>query len=99
MPKPHLVAVPRVLSLPRAPWPFSGSILVWVLNALMASAAEPPPSSPNPGPTCVVLTREGKVELSLKGATVWTAVQTNQLLHIGDRLRTGFHSRTTLRWS
>jgi len=60
-------------------------------------AAESAPINANP--TCIVLSREGKVEVSPKGSTQWIVAQTNQLLHVGDRLRTGFRSRTTLRWS
>jgi len=50
-------------------------------------------------PVCTVLTREGKVEVALKGLAQWSAAQTNQVLQIGDRLRTGMRSRATLRWS
>ena len=48
---------------------------------------------------CVVLTVEGKVEVVRKGATEWAAVSTNQVLNVGDRLRTGLRSRATLKWS
>src|SRR5438552_4358219 len=47
----------------------------------------------------VLLTIEGKVEVSATGATTWSAARTNQLLQIGDRLRTGLRSRATLRLS
>ena len=50
-------------------------------------------------PTCVLLTKEGKVEVARKGTTQWSPAQTNQTLQIGDRLRTGLRSRATLRWS
>lgn len=49
--------------------------------------------------TCAVLTREGKVEVARKGVAHWSPAQTNQILNIGDRLRTGLRSRATLRWS
>src|SRR5882672_6969030 len=48
---------------------------------------------------CVVLTKEGKVEVARKGEAQWGVAQTNQVLQIGDRLRTGLRSRATLRWS
>jgi tetratricopeptide (TPR) repeat protein len=39
------------------------------------------------------------VQVSSAGATQWAAGQTNQLLHLGDRLRTGERSRATMRLS
>src|SRR5437762_10143589 len=47
----------------------------------------------------VLLTIEGKVELSAAGATTWSAARTNQFLQAGDRLRTALRSRATLRLS
>ncbi len=44
-----------------------------------------------------VLVVKGRVELSRAGATAWDPVQTNAVLQAGDRLRTGEHSRATLR--
>lgn len=49
--------------------------------------------------TCVLLVREGKVEVARQGSPQWNAANTNQVLQIGDRLRTGLRSRATLRWS
>src|SRR5262245_31599181 len=48
---------------------------------------------------CVVVERQGKVEFARKGSTQWSLVQSNEVLQVGDRLRTGFRSRATLRWS
>lgn len=48
---------------------------------------------------CVLLTKEGKVDVAPAGSRQWTVASTNQLLHTGDRLRTGLRSRATLRWS
>src|SRR5437867_8537578 len=48
---------------------------------------------------CVLVEKEGKVEVARKGSTVWIPGQTNETLHVGDRLRTGSRSRATLRWS
>ena len=60
-------------------------------------AAEP---ASNAGPlTCVLLSKEGKVEVARKGVVQFTAAPTNMVLNIGDRLRTGLRSRATLRWS
>jgi len=47
----------------------------------------------------VLLTIEGKVEASTAGSTAWTPARTNQLLRVGERLRTGLRSRATLRLS
>jgi len=50
-------------------------------------------------PVCAVLEKEGKVEVARKGVAQWSPAQTNQVLQVGDRLRTGLRSRATLRWS
>ena len=47
----------------------------------------------------LLLTAEGKVEAALAGSTDWLPARTNQILHVGDRLRTGLHSRATVRLS
>jgi hypothetical protein len=47
----------------------------------------------------VLLTVSGKVEVSPRGQTVWTAGHANQILQLGDRLRTGKNSRATLQLS
>src|SRR5213595_3657791 len=58
------------------------------------------PSAKGPDKTeTVLLTIEGKVELSAAGATTWSAARTNQFLQAGDRLRTALRSRATLRLS
>ncbi|MCL4788435.1 MAG: FecR domain-containing protein [Verrucomicrobia bacterium] len=46
-----------------------------------------------------VLDLQGTVEVLPAGARNWYLTQTNQVLHAGDRLRTGDKSRVTLRWS
>ena len=48
---------------------------------------------------CVLVEKEGKVEISRKGSTAWTAAQLNEKVQVGDRLRTGLRSRAALRWS
>src|SRR4029079_14539421 len=47
----------------------------------------------------VLIEKEGKVEIARKGSTTRAVGQVNDKLQIGDRLRTGSHSRATLRWS
>src|SRR5262245_6496549 len=42
---------------------------------------------------------EGRVEISPPGPTRWFLAQTNQILTLHDRLRTGPNSRVTVRWS
>jgi tetratricopeptide (TPR) repeat protein len=56
-------------------------------------------AEPRPAVTATLLTIEGKVELARKGGASWSLAQTNVVLSIGDRLRTGLRSRATLRWS
>ena len=41
---------------------------------------------------CVLLTKEGKVEVSTGVAIQWSTARTNQVLHPGDRLRTGLRN-------
>ncbi len=48
---------------------------------------------------CVVVERQGKVEFARKGSSQWSLAQSNEVLQAGDRLRTSFRSRATLRWS
>ena len=50
-------------------------------------------------PHCVLVERQGKVEIARKGSTTWSSGATNEVLQVGDRLRTGLRSRATLRWS
>jgi hypothetical protein len=47
----------------------------------------------------VLLTVSGRVEVAPRGETAWTAGHTNQILKLGDRLRTGKNSRATLQLS
>jgi tetratricopeptide (TPR) repeat protein len=47
----------------------------------------------------VLLTVSGKVEVEPRGTTVFTPGQTNQVLKLGDRLRTGVDSLATVRLS
>jgi len=47
----------------------------------------------------VLLTIEGRVDVSRAVTKEWAAGQTNQILRVGDRLRTGARSRATVRLS
>jgi outer membrane receptor protein involved in Fe transport/Tfp pilus assembly protein PilF len=47
----------------------------------------------------MLLTIEGKVETARAGSPDWTSAQTNQILRVGDQLRTGPRSRATVRLS
>jgi predicted Zn-dependent protease len=67
----------------------------FLIALAMARAAEPVAEAP----TCVLVAAEGKVEVARKGSPQWAAAQAEQVLQIGDRLRTGLRSRATLRWS
>lgn len=47
----------------------------------------------------LLLVIENKVETAPAGSMTWTPARTNQILHVGDRLRTGLRSRVTVRLS
>ena len=47
----------------------------------------------------VIVSIEGKVEVSRAGQATWQAAQTNMLLQVGDRIRTGIRSRAMVRLS
>lgn len=47
----------------------------------------------------VLLTVEGTVEISRVGALGWRAGHPNEVLHLGDRLRTGLRSRAVVQFS
>ena len=70
---------------------------------LLICSARAPAQSPGAGKTnstdALLLTLEGKVEISRTASATWSAGETNQVLHVGDRLRTGIRSRATVRLS
>lgn len=72
------------------------AFLIALAALWLAGGAQAAPADPL---TCVLLTKEGKVEVARKGTTQFAAGQTNMTLNVGDRLRTGLRSRATLRWS
>ena len=72
------------------------AVFIWVLlwNGSAFAQADPPQ-----GKEIRVLEIQGTVEVSPKGATTWLVIQTNQVLHPFDRLRTSTNSRVTIRLS
>src|ERR1051326_8621197 len=48
---------------------------------------------------CVLVERQGKVEIARKGSAAWTMAKADDVLQVGDRIRTGLRARATLRWS
>src|SRR3954468_15607819 len=80
----------------------TSNVGVWAyFSALLFSHSVIPQNPPASSPTkeSILLTAEGKVETAPAGSTAWASAQTNQLLHVGDRLRTGLRSRATVRLS
>src|SRR6267142_3619754 len=69
------------------------SIAILVALAFMPTPVDAAPTG------CVIIDRQGKVEFARKGSAQWSLAQSNEVLQAGDRLRTGFRSRATLRWS
>ncbi len=65
----------------------------------MVETASAETSQPKGKNDSILLTIEGKVEVSRTDGRDWAAGQTNQLLRVGDRLRTGARSRATIRLS
>src|ERR1043166_4865455 len=75
------------------------SVCCGVLLLMAAQAFSAEATANTQKPVCTVLTAEGKVEVARKGLAQWSAAQTNEILQVGDRFRTGLRSRATLRWS
>lgn len=77
---------------------FAKTFCLFALTALCF----PPPGwcavSPTNAPA-VLLTAEGRVEVSRPGVTAWSAARVEQPLQTGDRVRTGLRSRAVLRLS
>src|SRR5437870_10270433 len=69
----------------------AGVVLLTAFLPKLSPAAE--------NPTCVLVEKEGKVEVARKGSTARNTAEINGKLQLGDRLRTGSRSRATLRWS
>ncbi len=73
--------------------------LVWLCLLWWAPLFLARPAGGAPAPTCLLLEKEGQVEVARKGTTAWTPAALNATLQAGDRLRTGPRSRATLRWA
>src|SRR5438093_13241108 len=74
------------------------ALLLVILCGNLAQAQNPTLKWPL-GTAGLVLTLEGTVEVSRTGSADWAAAQTNLVLQIGDRVRTGPRSRATIRRS
>jgi tetratricopeptide (TPR) repeat protein len=76
------------------------SLLCVVLLASVPSGLTAAVGSNNSAPPfCVLLTAEGRVETAPPGTRNFRPAQVNQILAIGDQVRTKSRSRATLRWS
>lgn len=69
---------------------FAGHHFVFIVLLFFPLAA----SAQNQAVT--VMEKEGRVESARAGANIWQAAQTNETLHLADRIRTGERSRATL---
>src|SRR5882672_6326230 len=70
-------------------------LIFWGLASIMAGAADRNPEANE----VRILQIQGSAEIMPSGAKTWVLTQTNQVLHPGDKLRTGDNSRVALRWS
>jgi tetratricopeptide (TPR) repeat protein len=80
-------------------FPFLGIVLtIWLICCPKSafSQSAPPAAGTN---EIRIVELQNLVEVSPAGAKTWVLTQTNQLLHPGDRLRTGPNSRVALRWA
>jgi len=64
--------------------------------AMPLAGAEPAAA---PAASCVLLEKEGAVEVQRKGATAFVEAQVNDRFQAGDLVKTGLRSRAVLRWS
>jgi hypothetical protein len=69
-------------------------VVAWSPTGQTAEAA----AAPNTAET-ILLTVEGKVEVARQGSPQWMPGRTNQVLNLGDLLRTGLRSRATVQLS
>ncbi|HEY1663604.1 MAG TPA: TonB-dependent receptor [Verrucomicrobiae bacterium] len=74
------------------------TVFTGVLFLALIVFAQNIPAAPAAGDS-VLLTVEGKVQTAVAGTMDWQAARTNQILRVGDRLRTGLRSRATVRLS
>ena len=82
---------------------FQGWTVEWLWCFIVCSCVVvciPARSNPatNAAPlNAVLITLQGQIEVYRSSDTAWQPGQTNQPLRVGDRLRTGVHSRATIR--
>ena len=76
------------------------SLCLAVLTAAFSLRAQAPAPAATPGPRdAVLLTLSGAVEVAPAGSAAFAPGQPNQILPLGDQVRTGKASRATLRMS
>ena len=76
------------------------TLCLGVLAAAFSLRAQAPAPAATPGPRdAVLLTISGAVEVAPAGSTNFAPGQPNQILHLGDQVRSGKASRATLRLS
>ena len=76
--------------------------LVWIIILVSGILWSVSLHAQSPGATANeirILEIQGVVEIMPVGAKNWLLTPTNQVLHPGDKLRTGDNSRTTVRWT
>ncbi len=74
-------------------------MLAWLLFWTLASSSRAEPPTLTAPPASQLVDFVGTVEITVAGITDWKSAQLNQVLHPGDRLRTGADSRATLQLS
>ena len=78
----------------RGIWPGAAWVCIMVGNQF--AMAQPAAGAAN---DVQMVERQGTVEISPAGSSLWRPAQTNEICHSFDRLRTGPNSRMALRWS
>ena len=71
-------------------------LTAFTISNLIAQSAAP---NAKPPTACVLLAVEGTAEVLPADSTTWKAVRAGQILNPGDHIRTGAHSRATIRLS
>ncbi len=92
--KLQLRAAPGGSASERPFLPFFFGLLVIAVTLLWPGVLA---AAPAPVPEAIVLWIKGDVKISPAGSANWYDTTTNQILHVGDQLRTSERSRATLR--
>ena len=80
--------------------PFRVLVLFATLSASVLNAAPPAANSSSTNQAALLtIEGDGKVEVARSGTGNWHAGRTNEVLLVGDRVRTGLRSRATVRLS